>query len=70
VSRIKEIGFGYLHWPWAKRNIPHSYARAIDWIYAYVGEIKAVTRHRPLTDELINLIATLLTVAGYENIRF
>jgi hypothetical protein len=70
ISHIGKIENKYLHWPWMKRNIPQSYAQAIDWIYLYVGEIKAVTRHRPLTDELINLIATLMTIAGYESIAF
>ena len=70
ISRLEEIKYKYLHWPWVKRNTPQSYARAIDWIYSYVGEIKAVTRHRPLTNELINSIAILIAIAGYENIKF
>jgi len=70
ISHIGKIEYKYLHWPWVKKNIPQSYDRAIDWIYLYVGEIKAVTRYKPLTDELINLIATLITVAGYEKIKF
>jgi hypothetical protein len=70
ISHLGKIEYKYLHWPWVKRSIPQSYARAMDWIYSYVGEIKAVARRGPLTDELINLIATLMTIAGYESIAF
>ncbi len=70
VSHIEKTKNKYLHWPWVKKNAPSSYAQAIEWIHLYVEEIKAVTQQKSLTDELISLIARLITITGYENIRF
>ena len=70
ISHIRNTEYQYLHLSWVKMNMPQSYAQAIDWICSYVGEIKAITRNNPLTDELINLIATLITFAGFESIKF
>jgi len=70
ISHIGNTEYQYLHLSWVKRNMPQSYTQAIDWICSYVGEIKAITRNSSLTDELINLIATLITIAGFESIKF
>lgn len=69
ISHIENIDYKYLQLSWVKKNMPGSYARSIDLICSYVEEINAISRQTQVTDELINLISTLLTFAGHENIK-
>lgn len=60
----------YLHWPWLRKNIPQTYAQAIILIRSYVVQLRATAHQKPLTDELIDLIAKLITINSYETISF
>jgi hypothetical protein len=70
ISHIRKMERKYIHWPWLKKNVPRSYAQATEWIRSYAGEIRVITRQKPLSDELLALITKMIAVLGYDRLTF